>query len=463
MRTSIFRSMLLLSILILASCTAVFLYKNAVFQTKIMEEVRAQRNWILSAAAESGGAEFVEALKENPPQGLRLFYFDAEKRLLAALGPYESAEEIYQKALICMELSGASQLTTEQEDGCILAMGALSLENGGLLYYELEGADTAAETQLGWYLFGLWLFSLLGAYLLSRRLTHVITRPFDAARLEDLAVQEVCAELQPLAARMLDQNLQIQKQLRKQHAELKLEYEKQDRTRRDFTANVSHELKTPLTSISGYAEILRDGLVREEDVTRCSGKIYDEAQRMIVLVGDILKLSQLDEGYQVLMERVRLDLYAICERVIARLQPAADARRISFTLDGESQYIIAVEQIVDEVVYNLCDNAIKYNREGGSVALSLSGAGGKVILEVEDTGIGISPQEQKRVFERFYRVDKSHSKEIGGTGLGLSIVKHGALYHEARIEMESTPGEGTRFRVLFPAAPEGDALDGVRV
>ncbi|MBP1758856.1 MAG: domain S-box [Firmicutes bacterium] len=307
---------------------------------------------------------------------------------------------------------------------------------------------------------GVWCRSPLGLFLAailvvlvsfwnSVRVARLVTEPLETARLEDLEVQKVCRELQPLATRMLEQNRQIQKQLHRRYLELKREYEKQDRMRRDFTANVSHELKTPLTSISGYAEIIRDGMVKREDIAPFAGKIYDEAQRLIALVGDILKLSRLDEGHQLRDQRESIDLYAACQRVIASLEGAAGQRGISFTLTGTHEFIMGVVQIVDEIVFNLCDNAIKYNVAGGRVEVTVGREDNRVALSVADSGIGIPPEDQDRIFERFYRVDKSHSKEIGGTGLGLSIVKHGAAHHDARIELISTLGEGTMFKILF--------------
>lgn len=322
--------------------------------------------------------------------------------------------------------------------------------SAALLYY----GDRLSDLQgFGWLL--LLFLVLLGlSFWLSGWVTKKTVTPLLNLKLEELEQQDISVELWPLATRVIEENRRIQKRLQKQYATLKRQYEKQDRTRRDFTANVSHELKTPLTSISGYAEIIRDGIAREEDVERFAGKIYDETQRLIVLVGDILKLSQLDEGHQVRMERVEIDLYAACEQVILRLQSAAKARQISFLLEGQHLTIVGVEQIVDEIIFNLCDNAIKYNRQGGQVRVSVTPRGDRVCLMVADEGIGISREEQERVFERFYRVDRSHSKEIGGTGLGLSIVKHGAAYHEAGIEMESELGVGTRFQILFPSHQE---------
>lgn len=218
--------------------------------------------------------------------------------------------------------------------------------------------------------------------------------------------------------------------------------------RREFSANVSHELKTPLTSISGYAEIMKNGLVRTEDMRRFSENIYQEAQRMITLVGDIIKLSQLDES-QVELEKTDVDLYDIARGVTERLKGQARVQKVELKLTGTSQRVFGTAQILDEMIYNLCDNGIKYNKPGGHVTISISEEHGHPVVLVEDDGIGIPETDQERVFERFYRVDKSHSRQIGGTGLGLSIVKHGAIYHGARVEMESKIGVGTKVRIVF--------------
>ncbi len=327
---------------------------------------------------------------------------------------------------------------------------AKPLEDGSVLAVSREiSSFYALGIDLLWPFFLLTVLAGILSLLVSWRITRAVTAPLMDARLEDLETQKVCVELQPLAARMLEQNRSIQKQLQKQYNEVKRGYEKQDRIRRDFTANVSHELKTPLTSISGYAEIIRDGIVQQEDIPRFAGKIHEETQRLIDLVSDILKLSQLDEGHQIRLERVSIDLYETCRRVAESLQTKADHRGITFHLAGSSQKITGAEQIIDEIVSNLCDNAIKYNKEGGQIVVSVTRREDRVALSVKDTGIGISKEEQGRVFERFYRVDKSHSKDIGGTGLGLSIVKHAAAYHDAKVELYSEPGNGTEFVILF--------------
>ncbi len=226
------------------------------------------------------------------------------------------------------------------------------------------------------------------------------------------------------------------------------EREKRDMLRREFTANVSHELKTPLTSISGFAELMKAGDVLENDVTDFSKSIYDEAQRLITLVNDIIKISELD-GQSIPYEKETVDLYELSKEVIGRLEKEADKKNITFHLIGGRAEIIGVHKILEEMLYNLCDNAIKYNKENGTVDVLVNQTGDGVNVIVRDTGIGIPISHQDRVFERFYRVDKSHSKKVGGTGLGLAIVKHGALYHHAKLSLKSTVDVGTVVTIAF--------------
>lgn len=223
---------------------------------------------------------------------------------------------------------------------------------------------------------------------------------------------------------------------------------KREQLRQEFTSNVSHELKTPLTSISGFAEIMKNGGTPDSVVTDFSSSIYDEAQRLITLVNDIIKISELDEK-NARVDCEEVDLYELSADIINRLKPIADKRNISLNLIGESTVVSGTEKILDEMIYNLCDNAIKYNVDSGTVDIILSESSHHIKLTVRDTGIGIPQSEQNRVFERFYRVDKSHSKEIGGTGLGLSIVKHAAIYHNAEIKLKSEFGKGTSITVIF--------------
>ena len=226
------------------------------------------------------------------------------------------------------------------------------------------------------------------------------------------------------------------------------EREQRERLRREFSANVSHELKTPLTSISGFAELMKEGLVPPEKIPEFSGDIYKESLRLIGLVNDIIQLSSLDEN-STQFQRAPVDLYDLCAQSIERLSPVAARQSVTLALTGEHAEIMGVEQLLKEMIYNLLDNAIKYNVPGGSVTASVRKSAGRTILSVSDTGIGIPYAHQPRVFERFYRVDKSHSKEVGGTGLGLSIVRHAAQYHGARLELKSQPGKGTTITVTF--------------
>ncbi len=224
--------------------------------------------------------------------------------------------------------------------------------------------------------------------------------------------------------------------------------EQGEKMRREFTANVSHELKTPLTAISGMAEIMKEGVVRPEDMAGFAGDIYKESQRLISLVEDIIHLSRLDEGGGDL-PRQDVDLLALSRSVAQRLESVAQAQKVTLTVRGEPCSVPGVPSMLDEMVYNLCENAIKYNKPGGSVTLTAAPGPHGCTLTVKDTGIGIPAEDRQRVFERFYRVDKSRSKAIGGTGLGLSIVKHVAALHGAEITLDSRLGEGTEVKVVF--------------
>ena len=280
------------------------------------------------------------------------------------------------------------------------------------------------------------LLSLLLAYRLSARLTM----PLNEVDLNDPLKNVEYEELRPLLSRIDAQ----QEQLRRDKQQL----EKTEQIRREFTANVSHELKTPLHSISGYAELLANDMVKPQDVQPFADKIYSESRRMSSLVEDIISLSQLDAGAPE-MPREECDLYLIAQNAVDSLSLAAEEAGVTVSLSGESARLNGVPQLLYGICYNLCDNAIKYNREKGSVSVSVRDGEQEAVLTVSDTGIGIAPEHQQRVFERFYRVDKSRSKAVGGTGLGLSIVKHSALIHHAKIALTSSP-EGSTFTLRFP-------------
>jgi two-component system phosphate regulon sensor histidine kinase PhoR len=274
------------------------------------------------------------------------------------------------------------------------------------------------------------ILSLVLAFGLSRK----IVKPLNELNLDKPMENKGYDEIKPLLRRIESQQ--------RQRDEL-------EQMRREFTANVSHELKTPLHTISGCAELLANGMVKPCDVAKFSTQIYSEAQRMIRLVEDIIKLSHLDEGATD-MKREDVDLYAVAEDTVKILSSSAEEAGIQMNLEGEKAVINGIPQLLQGIIYNLCDNAIKYNREGGLVTVSVKNEEHQVQLSVSDTGIGIPIEHQERIFERFYRVDKSHSKKIGGTGLGLSIVKHAARLHNASIKVHSEVGVGTTIVVSFP-------------
>ncbi len=317
--------------------------------------------------------------------------------------------------------------------GCILA----------ILYRHRPGATLL---DLFSPLLGVLVLIIVLSLALAAWLSQRIVEPLNRIDVQNPDERYVYEELHPLVQRISGQNRQLQQKV----DELKVEHARQDAMRREFTANVSHELKTPLTSISGYAELIQGGLVKPEDVPRFAGTIYSEAQRLIVLVNDIIRLSRL-EDQDVLQERQTIDLLELCRETASYLEAAAQKRQVQLVVQGQPAAIRGIYQIAEEIVYNLCDNAIKYNKPGGEVMVTVSLRETRPVVEVRDTGIGIPQQELGRVFERFYRVDKSHSKELGGTGLGLSIVKHGANYLEADLEIESQETVGTAIRVIFPA------------
>ena len=288
------------------------------------------------------------------------------------------------------------------------------------------------------------VFAILIAAYMAGRVSKAVTTPINQIDLNEPDREKVYDEIEPLIDKIIKQNNQIDKQIE----QLNMEHEKQDNLRRDFTANVSHELKTPLTSISGFAEIIQNGMVKEEDITRFAGKIHSEAQRLIILVGDIIKLSQLD-GKDIAVKMEPIDLYETSQAVMGHLEAAAEKRNIKMFLSGKHLVITGAEQIIEEMIFNLIDNAIKYNKTGGKIYVNIFKNDDGINLSVEDTGIGIKDEDIGRIFERFYRADKSHSKEIGGTGLGLSIVKHGANFHNAKVFVKSKYKEGTKITILF--------------
>jgi len=284
--------------------------------------------------------------------------------------------------------------------------------------------------------------------VLASRIAAKIVKPIneiDLTHPNHYYGKENYEEIEPLLHHIAVQ----QAQLRADQEEI----EKAALIRQEFSANVSHELKTPLHAISGYAELIENGLVKEEDVKPFAEKIHAESLRMTRLIEDIIDLTKLDNG-GTKMKWENCDFYRIAETAVDTLEAAASDMDINVTLSGEPAPVTAIPQLLYSIAYNLCDNAIKYNRRGGSVSIFVLQDERYTELTVKDSGIGIPEEEQERIFERFYRVDKSRSKEAGGTGLGLSIVKHAVLIHNGTIRLDSTSGEGSEFIVSIPNTPE---------
>lgn len=311
---------------------------------------------------------------------------------------------------------------------------AVKLNNGDILRVS-KTVDTAFRTAMKVFpVMGMIAVIMLvfAGILVKWQVTRLI-RPINRLDLDNPLENDVYEELTPLLE-------SIDKQNKEKDAVANM--------RKEFSANVSHELKTPLTSISGYAEIMKNGLVKPEDMSKFAERIYNEASRLITLVEDIIKLSKLDEG-NVQLEKEEVDLYQMTREILTRLSPQASKRKVHVEMTGESVTYVGIRQILDEMIYNICENAIKYNKEGGTLSVWVGNTLQGKKVSVMDTGIGIPENETDRIFERFYRVDKSHSKETGGTGLGLSIVKHGAILHNAQIHVDSKLGEGTKIELIF--------------
>ena len=410
------------------------MYRQTV--TTVEEEIHREADYI-SKAVQISGTEYLNQMDEVRAN-TRITWISAEGTVL-----YDSTEDEHtfenhknrpevKKAFAKGEGEDIRKSDTIGEEMCYYAE---KMPDGTVLRVSrtMNSAMKSAFHILPFMIF-LALIMIVTAWLLSKWQIERLIRPINTLDLENPLEQEMYPELQPLLERIEQSNK---------------EKEAMAAMRREFSANVSHELKTPLTSISGYAEIMKDGLVRPEDMQHFSEKIYQEASRLITLVEDIIKLSRLDEG-RVELEKEEVDLYELSREIISRLAPQAAKNQVRLELTGESVKYTGIRQILDEMIYNITENAIKYNNPGGKVSVWAGNTlqGKKVV--VTDDGIGIPEDQIDRIFERFYRVDKSHSKERGGTGLGLSIVKHGEMLHHGEVHVESKLGEGTRIELVFP-------------
>ena len=437
MRKRIQRSMMLIlavTLLLFYAIMSVILYNRNLELLK--REVKQEAEYICTAVNISGSG-YLEKLSQVD-EGTRVTQIDDSGNVL-----YDSSSEEED-----MENHGARQEVKEalasgtgesvrmsNTLGRELYYYAVLLDNGTVLRVA-KSMDNLAMTALNVLpvIVGLAVLMIAFALFLAKWQTKKLIRPINELDLEHPLENTLYEELTPLLVAMDKQNK---------------EKEAVSNMRKEFSANVSHELKTPLTSISGYAEIMKNGMVRPADIPVFSERIYKEARRLITLVEDIIKLSKLDEE-SVELEKEEVDLYELTREIVSRLSPQVSQKHIRMEVTGESVECYGIRQILDEMVYNVCENAIKYNNEGGRVSVWVGNTLEGPKVSVSDTGIGIPKEHQERIFERFYRVDKSHSKERGGTGLGLSIVKHGALLHGAKVSVDSVPGKGTRIEMLFP-------------
>ena len=437
MRKRIQRSMMLIlavTLLLFYAIMSVILYNRNLELLK--REVKQEAEYICTAVNISGSG-YLEKLSQVD-EGTRVTQIDDSGNVL-----YDSSSEEED-----MENHGARQEVKEalasgtgesvrmsNTLGRELYYYAVLLDNGTVLRVA-KSMDNLAMTALNVFpvIGGLAVLMIAFALFLAKWQTKKLIRPINELDLEHPLENTLYEELTPLLVAMDKQNK---------------EKEAVSNMRKEFSANVSHELKTPLTSISGYAEIMKNGMVRPADIPVFSERIYKEARRLITLVEDIIKLSKLDEE-SVELEKEEVDLYELTREIVSRLSPQVSQKHIRMEVTGEPVECYGIRQILDEMVYNVCENATKYNNEGGRVSVWVGNTLEGPKVSVSDTGIGIPKEHQERIFERFYRVDKSHSKERGGTGLGLSIVKHGALLHGAKVSVDSVPGKGTRIEMLFP-------------
>ena len=437
MTKTIFRNTFLVGMLVLAICAILFF---GLEYTQIIDEtfaaLRQETSYAVSGL-ELNGEEYLKSLDNTN----RVTWIDSDGEVI-----YDSKyplplsnQKAYAEITDAFE-SGEGQATRKSDSSGQQTMYyARLLADGSVLRLSRPvSAVWYALVTVSPVLWVLVLVLMISGILAFRAAKQIVT-PINDLDLDN-AGKNPYPELSPLLDKIEEQKIMIQEE-----AELR------EGMRREFSANVSHELKTPLTSISGFAELMSQGAVPENKVIEFSNDIYKESQRLIALIDDIIKLSRLDEGAD-LPPKEEVDLYELISEVADTLKPVANKNNIFIELKGQPVSISGVYQLLYEMVFNLCDNAVKYNYPGGKVVLETAEEDSVIKLSVTDTGIGIPKEHQKRIFERFYRVDKSHSKEIGGTGLGLSIVKHGALYHNADVQVESDTGKGTKITLSFPRA-----------
>lgn len=446
MTGKIFRSILTVALSILLACLVILFGVMYSYFTGVQESTLKTILDLSASGVEKSGAEYFENLDKS----CRLTWIDKDGTVLydsennaGQMKNHLEREEIkkafsegegesvrYSNTVMEKTIYRAVRLT----DGTVLRASVSFMAVWTLLFGMLQP------------ILIVFVFALILSIVLAYSVSKKIIKPLETVDLDSPFDSEVYEELTPLLRKIDSQNKKIKAQ-KKELDEKRIQMEFAEESRREFTANVSHELRSPLQSVMGSAELLENGLVKAEDINRFASGIRKESTRLLALIEDIIHLSRLDENTA--MQFSDVDLYSLCEEEIETLKPIAEKNGIYITLMGEHSVVSAVPQLMKEIVHNLIDNAIKYNKKDGKVTVRAYQTGGKQILSVSDTGIGIDKENQNHIFERFYRVDKSHSKATGGTGLGLSIVKHAASYMKGEIKLESEVGIGTTITVLF--------------
>lgn len=436
MRKRIQKSMVLiisLTLLITYGLMTAVIYTQT--ENLIVEEIRQETDYICRAI-EIAGPEYLEEM-DSVRTSTRITWIDATGAVLYDSTGEEGMLENHAtrpEVIAAFENGSGEGVRDSDTIGERMFYRAKRLSDGTVIRAS-KTYNTACQAAIEVFpvMVVLAVVMMVFAFFLSKNQVEKLIRPLDKLDLENPLANDVYEELTPLLER-------IDKQNKEKDAVANM--------RKEFSANVSHELKTPLTSISGYAEIMMNGLVPMEHMKNFSERIYNEARRLITLIEDIIKLSRLDEN-RVEIEKEEVDLYLLAREIVSRLAPQVAAKNVQIELTGEQVTYIGIRRILDEMIYNICENAIKYNKENGRVSVWVGNTLNGTKIIVKDTGIGIPEEHKERIFERFFRVDKSHSKESGGTGLGLSIVKHGALLHNIEIDVESEVGIGTKIEMRF--------------
>ena len=442
----VYRSCLLAALSAALICIGIF--AGFAYNQVCLENARNLREEAayIAQAVELSGVAYLEKL--SPEDGSRVTWIAADGQVLYDTWvPAEAMGNHGGRAEVRQALEEGSGQSSRYSDTLAERTNnyALRIADGSVVRFSVTQASNLSLLQSA-ALPTLAALALVAGLtlLLAARTGRDMVEPINRIDLQAPLESQTYEELRPLVRRIGTQNQQIRDQMK----HLTQEHEEQDRYRREFTANVSHELKTPLTSISGYAELIESGMAQGEQAKTFAGEIHKSANRLLTLINDIIRLSQMDAPMPDLKFEP-VDLAQIATNTFEQLEMSARKVDVTLQLDAKQAVVEADRQMMDELLYNLCDNAIRYNVRGGSVKLEVRPIRDKVIVCVQDTGIGISPENQEHVFERFYRVDKSRSKATGGTGLGLAIVKHIAVKHNAQIELESELGRGTKISVIF--------------